>query len=102
MMQEMPPAHCTQKGVNLNPFFVPILAQHLQHYGLTCSPAGLLLLGGLPLAGLLLLLLGGLLQLLGVLLQLLGVLLQLLGGCCCLVVCCCCCCCFSFFGGHVQ
>ena len=91
MMQEMPPAHCTQKGVNLNPFFVPILAQHLQHYGLTCSPAGLLL-GGLLL---LLLLLGGLLQLLGVLLQLLGVLLQLLGGCCCLVVCCCCCCFFS-------
>ena len=77
MMQEMPPAHCTQKDVNLNQFFVPILAQHLQHYGLTCSPAGLLLLGGL--------------------LQLLGVLLQLLGGCCCLVVCCCCCCCCFFF-----
>ena len=97
-MQEMPPAHCTQKGVNLNLFFVPILAQHLQHYGLTRSPAGLLLGGLLPLLllllGGLLQLLGVLLQLLGVLLQLLGVLLQLLGGCCCLVVCCCCCCFF--------
>ena len=77
MMQEMPPAHCTQKGVNFNSLFAPILAQHFQQYGLTCSPAGLLLLGGLLL--LLLLLLGGLLQLLGVLLQLLGVLLQLFG-----------------------
>ena len=93
MMQEMPPAHCTRKAVNFNSLFVPNLAQHFQHYGLTSSPAGLLLLGGLLL---LLQLLGVLLQLLGVLLQLLGVLLQLLGGCCCLVVCCCCCCCFFF------